>query len=134
MFSIRLCLNAVLLVVTVALGAAGTALAKPATIIAFELAQPDAILSSPKDAELRASLAAVPARWDGLVESLGMPEFEQAAPFVDLVFTLATRPMRFAITDVGADPDTGAPGLGVAWRREPNLSYRSGARGIGNHK
>ena len=114
MFSIRLCLNSILLVIATALCVAGTALGQPTTILAVELAHPEQILSSPKDAELRASLAAVPARWDGLVESLGRPELEQAAPFVDLFFTLVSHPMRFAITDAGADPDTGAPGIGVA--------------------
>ncbi len=107
--------NTFLAALAVALCLTGTALAQPTTVVAFELARPGALLSSPKDAELRASLAAVPARWDRLVESIGSPELQDAAPFVQALFTVLSRPLRFAVTDRGVDPDTGAPGLGVAF-------------------
>jgi len=114
MSAIRMSLNTFLAALATALCVVGTAFAQPTTIIAAELARPGQLLSSPKDAELRASLAAVPARWDGLVESLGEPELKRAAPFVEQFFTLVSHPMRFAVTDAGADPNTGAPGIGVA--------------------
>lgn len=111
---LRTITNIAVVAFTLFFGIVGTAIAQPKTIVAFELTDPSAVLSSPKDAELRASLGLLPQRWEEFVAGVGEPELRDASPVVEALFTLASRPMRFAITDSGADPETGAPGIGLA--------------------
>lgn len=83
------------------------------TLFTLEYAGSTHALPSPKDASLNAALGHLPAVWRDMQSNI--PELQQVPPAaMNLLFRLASRPGKLAITNAGFDPQTGAPGIGLA--------------------
>ena len=109
--------------VLVALGLAGPALAqadqaeppKPQTLLLVEMAPLDGVFVAEKDAGLKRALGALPARLRAWREAVPEMLREVPAEAIGLLENVMTRTKRLAVTNRGFDPDTGMPGMGVAF-------------------
>jgi len=87
---------------------------KPQTLLLVEAAPLDGMFVAEKDAGLRRTLGALPARLRAWREAVPEMRREVPAEAIDLLENLMTRTKRFAVTNRGFDPETGMPGIGVA--------------------